>query len=239
MTMNKRRYLLMGDGRLARHLSHYLRSMDLEISRWSRKKDSPDAISELAKNTDRVLVAISDSALSEFVETELSAFKSKVVHFSGCLSIDGVASAHPLMTFGDELYPLETYRQIPFVVERPHHLKDLLPEIENRSFQILPQDKARYHSLCVMSGNFSMLLWRKMFEDFERHLGLPREVAIPYMKQVFENLQKDPTNLTGPLERQDRKTISANLESLRTDPYLAVYQGFVKAYEGGSKGCLQ
>ena len=78
------------------------------------------------------------------------------------------------MTFGLDLYDLATYRSIPFVLDSgrtPFH--DLLPGLPNRSFTIPADDRPYYHALCVMAGNFSTLLWLKLFDELEGRFGIP------------------------------------------------------------------
>ena len=82
-----------------------------------------------------------------------------------------------------------------------------------------------------MAGNFSHLLWGKLFADFEEKLGLPKQAAIPYLAQTFESILRNPKDsLTGPLVRNDKETIGKNLDALRDDPYFEVYSAFLKAF---------
>jgi predicted short-subunit dehydrogenase-like oxidoreductase (DUF2520 family) len=87
--------------------------------------------------------------------------------------------------------------------------------------------KSLYHSLCVLSGNFTTMLWQKAFSDFDEKLELDDNLLIPYMEQTFENLRTDRTNaLTGPLARKDKATVERNLQALEGDLYQNVYRSF-------------
>jgi predicted short-subunit dehydrogenase-like oxidoreductase (DUF2520 family) len=147
------------------------------------------------------------------------------------------ATAHPLMTFSNELYDHETYRRIPFVCGRGGvGFAALFPELPNPSFVIDPRDMPRYHALCTMAGNFTTLLWAKAFEDFEGRLRLPRETLYPYLERVAANLAASSAPLTGPLARGDLATVGRHLEALDGDPYGEVYRAFVAAHGTEPRG---
>ena len=175
-------------------------------------------------------MAISDDAIESFIDQNPELQNKELVHFSGGLVTDKAIGLHPLMTFGEELYELEFYQKIPFITEAES--SDVLTELPNPRFSISKKDKPLYHSLCVMSGNYTSMLWNKLFKDFEEKFELPKEVAQLYMEQVFQNIKNQgQKSLTGPLVRGDEKTILSHLRALQTDPYLSVYEGFVQAHK--------
>lgn len=159
------------------------------------------------------------------------------LHFSGALVTPLAFGAHPLMTFGPDLYSLEKYKSIPFVVEEgTAEFSQLLPGLPNRHVLLKPEQKALYHALCVMGGNFTCLLWQKVFDRFAQDFGFAPDVAFPYMQQQMENLMLDyKSALTGPLARGDQATIEKNLAALAGDPFEDVYRAFVSAYEREKK----
>lgn len=234
-------YLLIGGGRLARHLQFYLRSQDLTIQTWTRRE--PVAELKLKLGTaSHVLLAIPDSEIENFVSTYLVDFRGQVVHFSGAMVTPLAKSAHPLMTFSERLYDLNRYKEINFIVEEGTSLSQLLPLLPNPSFAIPAEKKALYHAHCVMSGNFSVLLWEKFFADLKDEFGIPPSAAKPYLKQIAENLLdvadgKTPSVLTGPLARGDYETVTKNLNALdkNLDPYASVYRSFVLAESANGK----
>lgn len=221
--------LLVGNGRLARHFQFYFQKLQIPFVTWQRH--SPISVIEAAANCSRVLLAISDQALPEFATTLQQSGPWPLVHFSGALNVDGCNSAHPLMSFGGELYPEEFYRQIHFVVTGAQDLRELIPNLPN-SFSVLEaQDKARYHALCVLGGNFPVLLWHKMETDL-RKLGIPQDAIRSYIQRVCANyLNWGEEALTGPLVRGDVTTIEKNLEALKSDPWHDVYQSFREAHQ--------
>jgi predicted short-subunit dehydrogenase-like oxidoreductase (DUF2520 family) len=219
-------YLLIGDGRLARHLAHYLELEHLSFDQWSRR--SSVALESLAERCTHVLVAISDSAIEPFLR-EHSFLRDRVcVHFSGALVSTLASSVHPLMTFGPSLYSLEEYRAVPFVLERDRPV--LLPGLSNVCVELSAELKPLYHALCTASGNFTVMLWEAVFERFQS-MGLPRQILFPYLVRTAQNLltaAPGESVLTGPLKRGDFKTIEKHLEALDGDPLAELYRAFVE-----------
>lgn len=223
-------YLIIGNGRVARHFSHYLSLLHIPFSRWHRP-DPAARLQELSRAATHILLLVSDAAIEPFIQEHLGAAARKV-HFSGALVTPLAFGAHPLMTFGPALYTPEQYRAIPFVTDAgAPPFAELLPGLPNPHAALAPEKKAKYHALCVLSGNFSCLLWQKFFAALPRELGLPPEIGQAYLRQQMENLLADPaTAFTGPLARGDRATIGRNLAALEGDAFQRIYQCFVEAY---------
>jgi len=222
---------IVGDGRVARHFLHYLSLLGLPARAWSRRASPADPIQTLAPCR-TVLVLIRDAEIVPFVDAWPALREKRLGHFSGSLVAAGIEGAHPLMTFGDDLYDLATYQEIAFVLETGGTpLAQLLPGLPNPSFAIPPADRPYYHALCVMAGNFSAILWLKLFNELQGRFGIPASAAHPYLAQLTKNLRSHPDRaLTGPLERGDTQTVNANLTALEGDPFHGVYAAFARAY---------
>lgn len=229
-------YLLIGSGRLARHLASYFKSKNLAFDTWSRKSSDSVSLSEYLEHSDIVLLAISDQAISTFYEDLIKTsphLEEKIwVHFSGALSHPKILSFHPLMSFGPDLYDLSTYQNIPFVTENSKNpFAQVFPQLENPSYVISPEKKALYHSYCVMSGNFTQLLWWMVEESFSTDLGLPPKTLLPYKTQIFANALKGSRQaLTGPLVRNDQETIQKHLSALPLEQ-AELYRQFVSLFK--------
>jgi predicted short-subunit dehydrogenase-like oxidoreductase (DUF2520 family) len=222
--------LLIGSGRTASHFKHYFQLLKVPLLTWSRRDNTRDELKELIPQAKRIWVLISDSSLKSFISTELFAATCPIFHSSGALEIPGAISLHPLMTFNPALEPLDFYTSIPFVLTGTHKLQNFFPELKNPSFSVRPEDKAKYHALCVLSGNFTTLLWQQAFKGFSE-MGLPRQVAEPYLQKIAANLLQNPNAaLTGPLARKDSNTVESNLSALEGDPLQDIYQSFVRNY---------
>lgn len=221
--------LLIGNGRLARHLAHWLALEGIEHRRWSRAEArvSGLTLSAAASDASMSLLAVSDGAIAGLVaELRAEHPRKPVFHFSGALSLAGAAALHPLMTFGPELYPLETYRAISFVCDPGRSPREL--GLPNSAYDLDPAARPYYHALCVMAGNFPQILWRRAWEALPAELGVPPQALAPFLRQSLENFLAHPAAaLTGPLARGDRSTIEANLQSLAGTPLAGVYQSFV------------
>jgi len=220
------KYLIMGSGRVARHMSYYLSLLEIPFIQW----DGIEHVKTLLTKIDRVLVLVSDSAIEKVITENGLIEKSKIIQFSGALVTDRAYGAHPLMTFGNEVYDLKTYQGFPFIIENEGpDFSELMPGLPNLSYKIPRELKPLYHSLCVLSGNFTVLLWQKFFTDMKNKFGVPQESIKPFLHQTLINLEKNyESAFTGPLSRRDLETIQRNITALASDPYADVYRSFVK-----------
>ena len=225
-------YLLIGSGRVAQHFRRYLELLGLPFETFARA-DAPTALSALSERCSPILLLISDQALATFRESHPCLKDKLLVHFSGALTVPHMHAAHPLMTFVPGLYDLNTYRQIPFILnEEGPSACELLPGLDNPTYRIPEALRPYYHALCVLSGNFTALLWQKFFKELEERFHLPQELAYPYLTQVMRNLMTASSQaLSGPLVRGDQATIQANLTALNGDNYQQIYAAFVAAFQ--------
>ena len=141
--------------------------------------------------------------------------------------------AHPLMSFSKNLYGFDQYQSIPYILDHDAPaFESLFPGLPNQHVRLHKSSKAKYHALCVLSGNFSCLLWQKLFSCFEKEFNIPSAIAYPYLLQQTQNLLTDPKSaLTGPLVRGDNYTIEKNIAALEQDPFQEVYRSFVACYQ--------
>jgi predicted short-subunit dehydrogenase-like oxidoreductase (DUF2520 family) len=231
--------LLIGSGRLSRHLARYFDLLNLSYRQWNRRTGTVGELRSEIANSSHLLLAISDSAIESFLQTHQDWCVGKTcVHFSGSLSTPLAIGAHPLMTFSSgDFYDLPTYQKIPFILDsQKTEFQKLLPGLPNPHFAIPAKAKALYHAWCVMSGNFTVILWEKFFAELEGRWELPRTVAYPYLQQIALNLQTasafspNASVLTGPLARRDHATIERNLASLKDSSFLNIYQAFADLF---------
>lgn len=240
-------YLIIGSGRLARHLNRYFELLGddhIQWKRWSRKENSLEELQTLlmsvnSSTTMRVLLAISDAAIEPFYNQHLKEKNIKALHFSGLKSFSNFPAAHPLMSFGNSFFDLTTYERIHFSISGVQHLQEILPELKN-PFTILPADrKPYYHSLCVLGGNFTQILIKKMILSLQA-MNIPPEASALYLEQILINtlqdLKSNPTPLSsiahmdaylpssGPLVRKDLETLQLHQKALEKDPFLPVYK---------------
>jgi len=224
-------YAIIGDGRVARHFCHYLSLLDIPYLQWSRSCGAK--LAEIVGPCPTVFLLISDAAIEPFIQQQDCLAYKSCVHFSGSLVTDFAVGAHPLMTFGVDLYSLSEYQKIPWIIESESpSFSELFPGLSNPHFVIDKDQKAYYHALCVMSNNFTTLLWQKFFNSMYKEFDIPKEHLIPILQRSMSNIIDDhEAALTGPLMRGDQVTINENLAALSDDAFFDVYQAFVRAYK--------
>lgn len=231
-------YAILGDGRLARHMRHYLALSGQAVEGWARNPASHfnthqrgparERLKRTVEKATHVMLLVSDDAITPFLSRYPFLHEKTLIHCAGALNVRAVAGAHPLMTFADSMYTLEAYRRIPFMVETGYDFKKLFPELPNPVYTIRPADKALYHALCVVAGNFPQMLWQAVSDRFANDLGLPHEVLGPYLEQVTQNAVQAPERaLTGPLSRGDEDTVRRHLAVLENDSLQEIYRAFV------------
>lgn len=226
-------YLVIGNGRLAKHICYYFDLLRIPYQQWFRQ--SPISLDSIIAPSTHVLLIISDSAIDSFIEQHSALLGTKnIVHFSGCHVSARAWSAHPLMTFPETLYTSEFYPTIPFIIEQEGPtFTELLPGLPNPHGAISQNNKAYYHSLCVMANNFTTILWQKLFGDFETKFSLPAVIAMPMLQKTAANLTQDYTTaLTGPLKRGDTRTLEKNILALKSanDPFEHIFTAFSQLY---------
>lgn len=222
----KTKYALLGSGRLATHLQHYLQILGTNYVQWSRRDGT--SLPEKVADATHILLAVKDSAIADLA-AEVAGEGRVLVHFSGALNVPGVSAAHPLMTFGTELGPRDWYFKIPFVIDRGEEMSNLLPGFPNPHEELDPSYRALYHALCSLAGNASFLMWKRVGDAFEKNLGLKRDLLEPFLHQVVVNALHSPTTgFTGPVARGDWSTVESHLNSLNPSPELReAYKGYL------------
>ena len=228
---DKYSYLIVGNGRLSKHFQHYFQLTNISYKVWTRNSD--ESLQSYEKNAESILILIKDDEILNFLKDYSDTFsKNKnLIHCSGLLSTPLAESAHPLMTFADELYSLEKYESITFITEKGRKsFNDLFPELNNSAYTIESSVKTLYHAYCVLSGNFTTLIW-KFFFDYLKSNNIPSSAAYSYLVATTENLRKTSQPLSGPLIRNDTNTIFNHLEALENHPLRNLYISFLEAYD--------
>lgn len=223
-------FLIIGNGKLSKHFQRYFTLKEISFNLYT--KNSSTQLKELIKSANKILILVNDDSLEKVIQELASQISEHqtLIHCSGMLSTNLAESAHPLMTFSDNLYDLDVYEKIPFITERNRKsFKELFPKLNNPSFEIDPEDKILYHAYCVMSGNFTTILWNKFFHFLESR-KIPRTAAIEYLKMTLHNLIHLDKPLTGPLERNDLKVIEKHLTSLSGNSMQKVYSAMIDVY---------
>jgi hypothetical protein len=134
--------LLIGDGRLARHLGRYFEQLRLPHLLWSRRLELEERcprLEALVHSDTHALLAISDGAIEPFIRSHPELNKAVRIHFSGRLATPLAIGAHPLFSFAGTFYERELYERIPFVIDQGSApLASLIPGMPNPSFSSSP-----------------------------------------------------------------------------------------------------
>jgi 2-dehydropantoate 2-reductase len=225
-------YLLIGQGKVARHFHHYFNLLQLSHQNWHRH-ESLSKLNRALQSASHVLLLIKDDVIESFITQYCTKTCAILIHFSGSLTTEKAFGAHPLMTFNASLYDLAHYQSIPFIIDHDApSFENLLPGLSNPHVRLEKSLKAKYHALCVLSGNFSCLLWQKFFTALQDELHIPPSFAHPYLMQQMQNLlQNSQDAFTGPLARNDHETINKNLAALASDPFQEIYKSFLSCYQ--------
>lgn len=210
---------------------------------------------ELASASDLLFISTSDGALSSVWhelchacdESNLSLKGKIIAHLSGCVSSAVfenaatygafVCSAHPLLAFGDAQTAHHQLATAHFSLEGDKDatatIKTMLEELGNKVHEMQAEDKTRYHAAAVFASNLVLapldtavkILSTCGFSEDEA-----REALEPLIKGNVENFCRKgaAAALTGPVERNDKTTVEAHIESLDSDS-AALYRSLTRA----------
>ena len=225
-------YTIIGSGRLATHFATYFLALRLPFDQWSRK-DPEHHLASACQTSTHILLLISDDAIENFFHTTLKPVlqDQTVVHCSALIDVSGVNFAHPLMTFGPDPYPLSSYQEIPFIISNEGPcLANLLPGLCNPSVRISPEMRSKYHAYCVMSGNFTSIIWSLIRQRMQQEIGIDPSLMHPYLQQTCTNIIKSDRPLTGPFVRNDQKTIKQHQQCLKNTAWQTLYDTMYEIY---------
>ncbi len=229
-------YVIFGAGRVGVSMSSYLRFLDHRVSliSHSEAKADADACIKEIEAADIVAAAVPDGRIAEWRDQWTPNLSKKVViHFSGAARIDDVFPFHPLYSFPPAEVEPATMQQITFACpERGPAFGEVFPGATNPNFKIADEDRARYHALAVLSGNFAAYLWNETANEISAFSGLkPEAVMGGYLSSIIDRFLESPkASLTGPVARRDAETVEANLDALAATPKLKnLYKAFLNA----------
>lgn len=244
---------VVGNGKVARHMMHYFVSVGQPYTHWFRQQPAvdlsasaikPSKISRLkhgfsqlfnhshqpladsVEQVTKVLLLIDDDQIEQFIRDNPVLKNKTLIHFSGSLHTELALGCHPLMTFGANLYSLEAYQAIPFVVDHGVDFKNLFPLFTNPVHHVKTKHKVTYHAMCVMAGNFTQMLWQAIADELEG-MSLPADLMSQYLLQNTVNFINNPhSSATGPMVRGDVLTVAKHQKALTGHPLKGVYQSF-------------
>ena len=220
-------YLLIGDGRLAKHLAHYFVARGLACEQWCRRHHKQSALAAMARKADYILLLISDDSIDKFIRQHSFLQEKPLIHCSGALNSSYSQACHPLMTFGAELYPLSLYPTIPFVCDEGFDFECVFPQLNNPHFKLPQSKKVMYHAMAVMAANFPQFIWQHVLQGWQDTLHLPQKILQPLIRQSLLNSFQSPDDApTGPFVRNDQQTIHNHKQVLANTELAELYRCF-------------
>jgi predicted short-subunit dehydrogenase-like oxidoreductase (DUF2520 family) len=242
--------VIIGSGRIARHLGKRLKGKGLPISQVvSRTAAHAEALAQMLHtqwtddwanvlpDADWLLIAVRDDAIED-VAAALAPFAREALatHTSGGTASSVLAPYfrrygvfYPLQSFSLEHTPV--WSKIPFCVDAQVEadvlfLKKIAKTIGNLVYRVNDEQRAALHVAAVFANNFSnhcFAIAEKLLDE----KGLPFEMLHPLMEQtVAKALHDSPAKMqTGPAARGDVDTLRRHLELLKTHPdWLDLYR---------------
>ncbi|KXZ63006.1 L-aspartate dehydrogenase [Acinetobacter venetianus] len=226
------RITLIGTGRVANHLALVLAKKHRIVQVFSRDKQNAqnladrvnaeaiNQIEQLNRQTDLVIIAVSDQAISELIKN-VSQYvpDSLIVHTSGSTSLSVLTESH---LRAGVFYPLQTFsfeREVnwsdtPLFVEATNTqdlnvLTELANELSDCVYQYSSKQRQTLHLAAVFACNFSNYCYdmAKQIVDAE---SVDFNLLFPLiMETANKATQNDPQKMqTGPAMRGDQNILS-------------------------------
>lgn len=243
-----KRISFAGAGNVAWHLANGFKAKGFTISRiWSRNIENArllagscsavacEDISSLGRETDLVIIAVSDKAIAG-VAARLENFEGVLVHTAGSVPMD-VLAGHA-ENYG-VLYPLQTFTKgipveldsVPFFTEASS--EQLLQKINRVALSLSAKvhftdsrQRLMLHTAAVFANNYTNLMYL-ISHDILSRSGLPADALHPLILETARKaVSGNPITVqTGPARRNDTPTLEKHLAALASMPeYAELYK---------------
>lgn len=225
--------LIVGNGKVARQFLSVLNEHGLcPQQHWHRSLKSEF---QVQKGIQTIFLAVSDSALIPFYEEHLQSAidlkETEIYHFSGSVFHPCMQGFHILASVGEIPFSSAEFAQIPFVsffskCGTETAKINALPYFVNPVFSMSNEQQELYHSLCVLSGNYPNYLITAALQLWQNELKLPSGLLLGYIQRTLVAALQTHSltsshlgevsveNLSGPLWRDDARTIQMNSQIL-------------------------
>jgi predicted short-subunit dehydrogenase-like oxidoreductase (DUF2520 family) len=196
----------------------------------------------LTARCDLIFLTVPDSAIADVAAAYPWRAGQVVVHSSGALGLDALASAsalgasvgcfYPLQTFPARLPPEQASARFRGIVcgiegsgEASNRLEAIAHDLGAHVVRLEGVERAAYHAAAVLAGNDVVALMIAAARAWA-HAGLPsegaREALAPLIRASADGIAELPLAqaLTGPVARGDVSTVEQHLHALAGDPPL-------------------
>jgi predicted short-subunit dehydrogenase-like oxidoreductase (DUF2520 family) len=204
---------------------------------------------EVAKVANVILISTPDKVIKEVCDKIAAGggFQKDdiVIHLSGALGSDILASAkregaytlvlHPVQTFPKGQVSAEALSGCYFSLEGDREALEfgqrLVEELGGKAVTIPSEAKPLYHAALCVASNYLVTITDLAVQMLER-IGIEKEEALkmimPLILGTVKNLEKVglPGALTGPVSRGDLQTVESHLDTIQRllPEYLKVYK---------------
>jgi predicted short-subunit dehydrogenase-like oxidoreductase (DUF2520 family) len=227
--------IIIGAGNVAFHLTNVLlknKNIELlqvynrdfqKIQYLKNKVAITDSISNLNKNADIYIIAISDDYIATFSK-QLNLPSKLVVHTAGSIPLKDLQSKSNKGVF----YPLQSFsknknisfKTIPICIEAENSkdlelLEKFAKIISNKCYVINSEQRKQIHLAAVFINNFVNHLYY-LGNSICKENNIPFEILHPLIKETAEKLEVlSPFDAqTGPAKRNNKKTMEKQLAML-------------------------
>ena len=243
----KYKITFVGSGNVATNLAHALDkvghtinqviSRDISNAKQLASKFGAyygDKPSEMYKDSDFVLLCVSDEAYYSVLEELPGGMSAIVCHTSGPV---GMSVLEQYSGNHGVFYPLQSFRkeevkdmlQVPLFIEwsselAKQKLHDLADSISNRVREVDSTQREKYHLAAVFANNFTNAMYM-VADDYLNAQGLDFDNLKPIIKETALRLKKGKPSLwqTGPAKRGDKTIIQKHLDMLDDEQLKAIY----------------
>jgi hypothetical protein len=239
--------LILGTGRLAKHLQFYLGSLGLEVVSLSARRLTTAAL----LSPTHIWIAVSDKAIEPVLREArgllsnagLDPSVKQWLHSAGGLALSddaGAALFHPLMLFpAGHFYEASFYRRIPFITTAEDDASTTITALglPNPIFRIKKSEQPFYHAMCVLLSNLPYTLWVSIEQEAAKRWDLPRTALTPILEKTIAAFrERGADGLTGPWVRGDETTIEHHQSTLAATQFAEIYEAGLRLFQLGQKG---
>lgn len=237
------KYLVSNNVTVTGYFSKSSKSAKLAADFTSTKAYS--SLENILEDSDTVFLTVPDDIIGEVWENirNLDIKNKKICHCSGsiastaffCAENEGAFaySIHPLCAVNDKYNSWQSLKSAVFTIEGSekylYQLQSLFKSFGNEVVIIDTKQKALYHAGAVMASNLVIALINMSVEVFKQ-CGFDENVARKAIFSLFKGNADNIVNnglinaLTGPIERNDVKTVKNHLNSLDNETWANVYK---------------
>lgn len=244
---------LIGTGKVAMHLAPALQRAGHQVIQViGRNESAAKAIaqesgapwstgfSSLSPDADLVILAVSDSAISELAE-KLPLGNYVVVHVSGATPISSLSrfQNHGVLYFLQSFVPHKTpdFSQMPVLINASNEaslqvIKRVAESLSEKVTEVSDHQREAVHVAAVFANNFSNHMLT-LAEDILRDHDMTLDVLKPLIFESIERLRvANPSEIqTGPAVRGDYETMKKHLELLNSEEKKDLYERISKSIQ--------